>query len=31
MKIAGVRVENKRLVPSLAIFMLGGAPTAHEV
>ena len=31
MKIAGARVENKRLVPGLAIFMLGGAPTAHEV
>ena len=31
MKIAGARVENKRLAPSLAIFMLGGAPKAHEV
>jgi len=30
MKIAGARVENKRLAPSLAIFMLGGAPKAHE-
>jgi hypothetical protein len=31
MKIAGARVENKRLAPGLAIFMLSGAPTAHEV
>jgi hypothetical protein len=31
MKIAGARVENKRLAPTLAIFMLGGAPKAHEV
>ena len=31
MKIAGARVENKRLAPSLATFMLGGAPKAHEV
>jgi hypothetical protein len=31
MKIAGALVENKRLAPSLAIFMLGGAPKAHEV
>jgi hypothetical protein len=31
MKIAGARVENKRLAPSLAIFMLGGAPKAHEI
>jgi hypothetical protein len=30
MKIAGARVENKRIAPSLAIFMLGGAPKAHE-
>jgi hypothetical protein len=31
MKIAGARVENKRLAPGLAIFMLSGAPAAHEV
>ena len=31
MKIARARVENKRLAPSLAIFMLGSAPKAHEV
>jgi hypothetical protein len=31
MKIAGARVENKSLAPGLAIFMLRGAPTAHEV
>jgi hypothetical protein len=31
MKIAGACVENKRLAPSLAIFMLRGAPKAHEV
>jgi len=31
LKIAGAHVENKRLAPGLAIFMLSGAPTAHEV
>jgi hypothetical protein len=31
MKIAGARAESKRLATRSAIFMLGGAPAAHEV